>query len=295
MRTNVNADVYSHVFDSLGDMLDSAAQGVRAPDAANSGSGLAKMLAERARENGNTWTYGELQNAETYLRVLAEGWSAAIPRVEALVGKIAPTMASPLDVRRKLKRGPQGDDYDMHRARSGQFDKAWTARRRAVAQAPAPVRILCNTVFNAGVSAEAFFWKGACALALSQALRRTGYRVAISGVGLLLRPFNDTKRHYLARFDALSYGEAPDTARLASILCSSATLRHVLFRTALLVPHHVCGSYGQAPYDDESVTRQVVASGVFPPRNEERLLIPQQIGNERNAGEWLREVSAKFA
>jgi hypothetical protein len=69
----------------------------------------------------------------------------------------------------------------------------------------------------------------------------------------------------------------------------------VLFRTALLAPYRVSGTYGQAPWDEESVLKGVVESGVFPPRNEERMLIPQQIGCERTAGEWLAEVSSKFA
>jgi hypothetical protein len=186
-----------------------------------------------------------------------------------------------------------GDDYDIHMARAGKHDRAWTARRKTVARAPAPIRILSGVVFHCGTNAEAFFWKGACALALATALKRKGYRVAISGVGILRDGIQGGT--YVARFDALRYGESIDTSRLASSLCSAATLRHVLFRTCQLLPLPASGNFGYPPDGDNELEDNVVASGAFPARNEERLVVPQHIASRDSAAKWVAEVSARFA
>jgi hypothetical protein len=139
-------------------------------------------------------------------------------------------------------------------------------------------------------------------LSLVRALRKKGYRTAISGAALLLSPFEGSRprrggsterKNYLARFDALRYGEAIDTSRLASILCTPAMLRHVTFRTAMLCDTRVTSGFGYAP-DDASLSRAIVEYGAFPQSAEERFIIPD-VSNAAAAGAWLEKVSAQFA
>lgn len=278
-----------HVFDTVGEMVDQC----QAPADKCQDRYIVSRLAQAAKGDG--WTYGELRNAATYNATMREGWRDALPRIEALALRISAKVAEPLDVRRKMRRGPEGDELDIHAVNSGNLGKAWTARKRAVARAPAPIRIIANVVYNCETSSEVFFWRGAAALALVRALRRKGYRTAISGAGLLVSPFSNGRGtlDYLARFDALRYGEAIDTARLAAVLCSSAMLRHTIFRTILTTPAVVTSGFGYAP-DDQKLARCVIESGAFPNSTEERLMIPD-IANERDAGRWLERVSAQFA
>jgi len=283
-----NTDTHVHVFDTLGEMLDTANM---RPHAAQD-AGIVDRVRDRAK--GDAWTYGTLQNADTFTRTMREGWHDATARIDQIAASISASVATPLDVRRKMRRGPSGDELDIHAVLAGNLDRAWSARRRTVARAPAPIRILCNVVYNSGSDTDDFFWRGACALALVRALRKKGYRTAISGVGLLVRPWANSRRgDYLARFDALRYGEAIDSARLAAILCTSATLRHTMFRTVLTCPRQVSSGFGCAP-SDAQLSEAVVEYGAFPMLAEERLVIPD-VSNARDANAWLAKVSAQFA
>lgn len=278
---------HCHVFDTVGEMIDQSQTPATSAQASHVVNGCER------RSKGDTWTFGTMKDAETYDRTMREGWTAALPRIEALATKITAKVAEPLDVRRKLRRGPMGDELDIHAVNAGNLPKAWTARKRTVARAPAPIRLICNVVYNCTSSPEVFFWRGAVALALVRALRKKGYRTAISGAGLLCGPYETRKLDYMARFDALRYGEAIDTARLAAVLCSSGMLRHTIFHTVLTTPATVSGGFGYAP-DDDRLALAIVNTGVFPSTAEERLVIPD-VGNERAAGEWLERVSAQFA
>ena len=281
---------HAHVFDSVAEMVERCEQ----PASPAQAPSLVQRIAHRS--GGDEWAYGTLKDAATYNRTMREGWRDALPRIEALAAKVSPKVAAPLDVRRKIRKGPDGDELDIHQVYGGNLGKAWTARKRTVARAPAPIRLICNVVYNSGADSTAFFWRGACALAMVRALRKKGYRTAISGLGLLVSPYANSPRNgldYVARFDALSYGQAIDTARLAAVLCTSAMLRHVIFHTILTTPPQVNGGFGYAPSDAQS-TRCIVECGAFPNASEERLVIPD-ISNEHSAGEWLAKVSAQFA
>lgn len=282
-----------HRFDSLTDLLENA--DVSKASTANAKTDVARMLRGReAATSGEGWTYGEHKNAAEYQRVMREGWHDAVKRVDAITASIVGAMATPLNVKRKMRRGDQGDEFDIHAARAGNFSRAWSSRRRQLARAPAPIRIVVGVVYNCGADADAFFWRGACALAVARGLRTAGYRVSISGMGLLVGPYTSHRGDYLARFDALGFGEALDTGRLAAILCSPAMLRHVLFRTALLLPNVISRGYGHAPSDGQ-VTRACVDSGVFPNIAREEMLVIPDVNRESAARQWLAEVSARFA
>lgn len=285
-----NRAAHVHVFDSVSDMVEQS----NAPaHAAQDPSNVRRILKRGA---GDSWTYGELKDGATYDHAMLTGWHAALPRVEALAARVSAHVATPLDVRRKLRKGPEGDELDIHAVNAGNLHKAWSARRRTMARAPAPIRVLVNVVYNSASDGEDFFWRGAVALALVRALRKKGYRTAISGIGLLVSPYTATARKgldYVARFDALRYGEAIDTGRLAAVLCSPAMLRHTIFRTVLTTPATVSSGFGYAPTDDKAQAC-VVTCGAWPQTTEERLFIPD-LRNERAAGEWLARMSARFA
>jgi len=280
-----------HVFDSVADMVAQS----NTPAHAAQDPGIVRRIMSRA--SGDDWTYGALKDGATYDHAMLTGWRDALPRIEALAARVAPNVATPLDVRRKLRRGPEGDELDIHAVNAGNLPRAWSARRRSLARAPAPIRILCNVIYNCASDGEDFFWRGAVALALVRALRRKGYRTAISGIGLLVSPYSARGRKsaldYVARFDALRYGEAIDTARLAAVLCSPAMLRHTIFRTVLTTPAQVSSGFGYAPRDEQT-TACIVASGAWPQTVEERLVIPD-LRNQTAAGEWLARMSARFA
>ena len=279
-----------HVFDSVADMVEQSnvpAHAAQDPD------NVRRIM---RRDSGDDWTYGKLKDGATYDNAMLTGWTEALPQIEALAARVSPKVAAPLDVRRKLRRGPEGDELDIHAVNAGNLPKAWTARKCAMSRAPAPIRILTGVVYNSASDGEDFFWRGAVALALVRALRKKGYRTAISGVGVMRSPYTTQPRaglDYAARFDALRYGEAIDTARLAAVLCSPAMLRHTVFRCVLTTPACVNDGFGYAP-DDSTVAERIVTCGAWPQTAEERLVIPD-VRNERTAGEWLARMSARFA
>jgi hypothetical protein len=238
------------------------------------------------------WNFGSFGNATAYRKGIVEGWPAAVARIESLIATVSSTMAAPLDLRRKPRRGAQGDEFCVHTARAGKLDRAWSRRDRVYSKARAPIRILVDCTANSNVAEEAFFWRGAAAVALAKPLAARGYRVAVTAL-VGTRGTYDGGKGFLSAIEVKGYGESLDVPRLAALLCSPATLRYLGFRCMARTPGTLQGGLGHALYGDQCM-QACAEAGMFGYRTEERFSIPD-LWTEDKAKTWLGKVSAQFA
>ena len=117
----------------------------------------------------STWWGGDCRSYLEANELLETGWPTGITRIREL-GKEIEDRASPrMRSRRIVKRGPIGDELDIHAVNSGNFDKAWRflSRRnvyRKGAKRGTKARIYIATGADSFRSGEDMFWSPAAAL-----------------------------------------------------------------------------------------------------------------------------------
>lgn len=116
------------------------------------------------------------------------GWPEGVEKMRAALDRVE--VPETRDIRRRGRWSDVGEDLSTDKLYSGAWDNAWrTSRRRAVI-APVRVRIVVEIGSECGACgriahdaeiqpADALFWKGAAACALSESLEAAGYGVEV--------------------------------------------------------------------------------------------------------------------
>lgn len=275
-------------FDSLAALVEFCATPVEA-------LGFSAHNARQSNSVAKTgaWYFGTFGDVAGYEKARHDGWPSAVKRIDALSASLAGNVAAPLDLRRRPKRGAQGDEFCIHSARAGKLDRAWSRRDREFTKTRAPLRILVDCTANSDIGEAQFFWRGAAAIALAKPLIARGYRVAITALIGTAGTYETRGVNYMASINVKGYGESLDVARLASVLCTPATLRHLGFKAILRAEETGCTGYGHAMYND-AIMEHGVKANLFGHRAEERLLVPG-LWTEDRAQQWLAKVSQDFA
>lgn len=112
--------------------------------------------------------------------IVNDGWTDGAARLSRLSDQLElpPVISS----RRKLAWMDEGDEFCHQRLYSGDVDTMWRRPVRASHQGPSRIRIGVQIGANCGISGEAFFWPGACAVAMADILENAGHRVEVVGV-----------------------------------------------------------------------------------------------------------------
>lgn len=109
-------------------------------------------------------------------------WPEGLAILERMRNEIANTqLPMPVSRRRKLRWSEDnGDEVDNDRMRSGQ--KYWRESHRATRRGPATRTIVVDIGANCNVDPEDILWRGAAAVALTEALEEAGYRIELWAV-----------------------------------------------------------------------------------------------------------------
>ena len=120
---------------------------------------------------------GTMRGRDT-VTTLRNGWPEGAQRIAEGVGSIeAPALVS---VRRRVRRGSEGDEVDMQRVWAGDLDHAWARCVPVSVVAPRRVRIIVDMCANGMANARELFWRGAAGVALGDALCEAGYGVTMA-------------------------------------------------------------------------------------------------------------------
>lgn len=163
-----------------------------------------------------------------------KGWPEGAERVRSMMESIdAPP---PVDMKRKVTRGDQGDELDIHAVYRGGLDRAWSRKRRLHTRARMSVRLVAQMGGSRHMHEEEMFWRGAAVLKLAELLEESGYRVEIVGVS----------QHHVDGWEHLAYASfivkdarAPlDVEQVAGVVCNAGFARTFGFRDAYAACEH---------------------------------------------------------
>ena len=181
--------------------------------------------------SGRGFICADRREVSTYSQANAELsrplFEAGAARVEKLAREIvAPT---PQSIKRKLLKGAEGDELDMHRVWAGDLERAWTRARRTRTVSVSRVLVCVYMSANATVDSAVIAWRGVAGLALCEALEAAGYSVAVRAI--VQCDLTDAKRTpYSLEVTAKHESEPLDLHKAANLLASTLLFRGVVFQ-----------------------------------------------------------------
>lgn len=166
---------------------------------------------------------------------LRHGWADGLKKVRENIAALS--VDKPQSVRRRRRRSDSGDEVDMQRVWSGRLEQAWqtTHREVSIENAKTMVTLMVAINGNSHMSEDSFFWRGAAAVVLADALERSGRRVEIVAFSL------GNKRYHgdgygdctLDTVQVKEFEEPLDLERVTMALCMAGFFRVYNFRWIL--------------------------------------------------------------
>lgn len=203
----------------------------------------------RAEDPAREWR-GGISSGEEFRTFLANGWPEGVARILDKIGRLS--VEGVTSIRRRAVRKDQGDELDPVRVTSGQLDTAWrTAERRLQAGGVTHARLLVQTGFPGKIHPDDYFWRGAVAVIVADALEEAGYQTEIMGYNLA----GDVYHHPSGNLDCAllwpikRYGEALDLDALAALTAHASTHRVGAFRARLSCERVAKSNMGHTLHD----------------------------------------------
>ena len=232
------------------------------PGPKNEKHDTAQDVWERAETN-DQWS-GGISRLDTWGDAASEGWPEGVERMRKALEALAPKRAQ--SIRRRRVRGPEGDDLDIHRVYGGTLDTAWDRMApRPVSGSPI-VRIWVEISALASVSADKMFWRGAAALAVTEALEAAGYRVEVIAYAQSNNVVKGKENQdCFTAFTAKESNQPLDVAKLAFLTAHPATFRVAGFAFRLCSHEAVTYGIGRSNHTRPTYAEDadLVSNGVF--------------------------------
>lgn len=207
------------------------------------------------------------------------GWPEGVRKVREALRDIHVPAA--MTVRRRAQWADDGDELAMERIYQGQPESAWRRIAPRTVAGPRHVRIRVDVSASAATPANAFFWPGAAALALSDALENAGYSTEILACASTHGAYEGSNRDAHVEVKVKDHRERLNLSRLAAILCHVGTLRVGLFAALLSPERKTTGGLGRPIHPD-------------PMPGEEQGDIVLRCWNKVDANAQLRKAVAKL-
>lgn len=173
-------------------------------------------------QTDDTW-YGAPSGEEAADRAV-RGWAEGAERVRQMLADVeAPT---PVSVKRKLRRGDQGDELDIHAVYRGALDRAWSRRQRTHHRSRMTVRLALQVGGSKTMVADEMFWRGAAIAKLTEVLEDAGYGVEVVCAESTLQRSNVIHQLFVLK-DA---GSPLNLDQLAGVVCNAGFFRTWCFR-----------------------------------------------------------------
>lgn len=228
--------------------------------------------------------YGVEGGADKVLDLIKNGWPEGVQRMNEAFSQLTTSLEA-VSLRRVLTRGDHGDEFDIHRANSGNLDKSWSRRKRGKRPASRSVSIFLNGSVAYNVHANTLFWRGAAILCLTDILSTAGYSVEVSTGGASIGLQAEGKQSYLGEAVILKAASDPvNLTNLAAGLCLGIN-RVIGFARSASVPYPIDYSFGQPSFAD------LEPLGL--PASTIKLEGPA-IQNQQQANDWVTSTLAKI-
>lgn len=260
------------------------------PHASNRDHDVARRVFNGVDDGVGSAFGGGFVTLSDYLGFARRGWPEGLARMREILGELSFPRAT--SIKRRPVWSDEGDDVDMGRVYAGDLERAWRRTVRKNATAPQHLRIWTSCSYPGYTSPDKFFWRGAVACVLSDALEEAGYRVQINchsaSLGLYTERVSLLSGHRFDGFMALKLKDYDQPLLLEQVAATTAHagfLRVAFFAAEL--SHH-----GPA-------IPHMGRSGVFEtpeklPLAEDGDIVIDKVSDEDGARKKIREIMARF-
>ena len=171
---------------------------------------------------GMSW-YG-VSNIKALHRALDQGHDGGVKAIDTMLDKIKAKLPKAVGLGRKLIRGDQGDEIDIHAVNRGDISRAWTSRKRQIKRGKSAVRIVCDIAGNCNVDASTLQWRGVAAMCVAEIMTGAGYKTEIVA-GMSTAGAAAGLPEVLTTVTVKTMGTQPDKGLLAAVLCLAGFFR----------------------------------------------------------------------
>jgi hypothetical protein len=224
--------------------------------------------------------------APAVLAALEGGYQAGADTIERLALALAVKLPAAVGIGRRLVRGMEGDELDIHAVNRGDIGRAWSSRKRLVKTGKSAVRLCVDIGGNAGADADALRWRGIAALVMSQLLHKAQYKTEIIACFAVKGGIEYRREERLT----ISCIVKPFAARADLPLLAASVALTGFFRTLGFAA--ICKAADDAGGTvDDGLGQYLDITGALPVAdNVTQLIVPQSINNENEALDWINQT-----
>lgn len=158
------------------------------------------------------------------------GWPNGVRKLRSIIDDLDLQVRG-IGRRRRKHFADFGDDVDMQRVYAGNLDRAWDSFKMVEdTTRPKAITIAVGVMGNHRVEPEQFFWRGATALLIADALTTAGISVRIIGYSHTEKVWKHGPRITRRQWVVKDHGQPLDLDRLTLMLCSGGFARHYSFK-----------------------------------------------------------------
>ena len=171
---------------------------------------------------GMDW-YG-VHSVSAMMQALEQGHAEGVKAIDTMLGKIKAQLPKAVGLGRKLVRGDQGDEIDIHAVNRGDISRAWSSRKRMIKRGKSAVRVVCDIAGNCNVDASTLQWRGVAAMCVAEIMSGAGYKTEIVA-GAATSGTASGLPDVLTTVTVKAMGTQPDKGLLAAVLCLAGFFR----------------------------------------------------------------------
>lgn len=231
----------------------------------------------------DSW-HGMAGGAAACRAALVTGHAEGQAMINTMTDKLVVKLPRALGHGRTKRRGDTGDEYDIHAARRGAHDKAWSYSARTVKQGTGLIRLCVDIGGDAAQSADALRWRGIAGVTLTRIMEKAGYSVEMLACFATTDGIQGIRKNAVVSVVVKPRNARADVGLLSATVTLSGFFRSFgfsqLVRCADAIDRDANSNLGK--YLD--------VSGVLPvdPRVT-TLFVPQSVRNEKTAAAWVNQ------
>jgi hypothetical protein len=219
---------------------------------------------KKSRSGSENW-YGIKGGYESVMRTFKAGHPKIESKLDDLAVQCSLKLSRAIGVGRKFKRGPEGDEVDIERIKSCDFDTAWTSMIRKTKRGRTAIRLCVDIGANAGTRAEDMQWRGIAASLLSSIIHKAGYSIEILACFAVSGSLRKSDKDIVVTCRVKPRMTQTNLSFLASTICLPGFFRTLGFSAVVIAADcegqnvdHVLGSYANVarllPVDNKVTT-----------------------------------------
>jgi hypothetical protein len=200
----------------------------------------------KAQDGERSWR-GGMSSVEEVKEFINNGWEKGVAQMRESVKAL--TVHGVKSIKRRKKWTDEGDEIDMCRVYSGELDHAWLSTERKLSDGGVThLTVWVQTGFLCTHNPKDFFWRGAIACLMVDALEEAGYRVEVKGYYCGTQVFSRTRS---GRIDCIytyplkSFEEPLNIDRMAAVTATAQFFRCAGFAVKMSAPYSAEYGLGQ--------------------------------------------------